>query len=124
MLIVGIPNALTRTFDFTPSASGSNPLGASNSTSGIDRLATFVIDEVLPAIRSQDHTLPYTVLAGDSLGGWLTSHAAATRPGVFTAGIAMSPSRWWLHPTQRVPSRSTAPPFHWSALQTPCMPDS
>ena len=94
MLVVGIPNGKDRTHDLTPPATG---LTAQNfkSAGGADKFAEFLIDEVLPRVRSRYRTLPTTVLAGHSFGGLFALHVAATKPGSFTGIIAMSPSLWW-----------------------------
>ena len=94
MLVVGITNGKDRTRDMTPAAIGTT---AKNfPTAGGSRVFTdFILDEVLPRVRSHYRTLPTTVLAGHSFGGLYALDVAATRPGAFTGIVAMSPSLWW-----------------------------
>ena len=94
MLVVGIPNGKDRTHDLTPPATGIT-LQNFKTAGGADRFADFIIDEVLPHVRSRYRTLSTTVLAGHSFGGLFALHVAATRPGSFAGIIAMSPSLWW-----------------------------
>lgn len=94
MIVVGIPNGPDRTHDLTPAATGS---AASNfpSAGGAAVFGDFIIDEVLPFVRSKYRTMPATILAGHSFGGLLALDVATRRPGTFTGIIAMSPSLWW-----------------------------
>lgn len=103
MLIVGIPNGATRTKDLTPVSRSPTAMSGADPGGGADRFADFLTDEVLPTIRARYRTTGYTVLAGHSLGGLFVIHMAATRPGVFAAGIAMSPSLWWSDSTLVAP---------------------
>ena len=94
MIVVGIPNGPDRTHDLTPAAIGS---AARNfpTAGGAAKFTDFLIDEVLPLVRSKYRTLPSTVLAGHSFGGLVALEVATHRPGAFTGVIAMSPSLWW-----------------------------
>lgn len=94
MIVVGIPNGKDRTHDLTPPATGS---AARNfpSAGGATAFADFLVDEVMPLVRSKYRTLPATVLAGHSFGGLIALEVATKRPGAFTGVIAMSPSLWW-----------------------------
>ncbi len=103
MILVGIPNGSTRTFDLTPQTTDSIFGPGPRGSGGADRFADFLIDEVLPAVRARYRTTPYTVLAGHSLGGLFVLHTVANRPGAFSAGIAMSPSLWWSDSTLIAP---------------------
>ena len=94
MIVVGIPNGPDRTHDLTPAATGS---AARNfpTAGGATAFADFLVDEVMPLVRSKYRTLPATVLAGHSFGGLVALEVATKRPGAFTGVIAMSPSLWW-----------------------------
>jgi predicted alpha/beta superfamily hydrolase len=94
LLIVGITNGKDRSHDMTPAATGS---AAKNfpTAGGAHTFTDFIVDEVLPRVRSKYRTLPTTVLAGHSFGGLFALDVAATRPGAFTGIVAMSPSLWW-----------------------------
>lgn len=94
LLIVGVTNGKDRTRDLTPAATGTT---AKNfpTAGGAHAFTDFLLDEVLPRVRSRYRTLPTTVLAGHSFGGLYAVDVAATRPGAFAGIIAMSPSLWW-----------------------------
>src|SRR3954469_5518776 len=94
MIVVGITNGPDRTHDLTPPATGSD---AKNfpTAGGATAFADFLVDEVLPLVRSKYRTLPATILAGHSFGGLVALEVATKRPGAFTGVIAMSPSLWW-----------------------------
>lgn len=94
MLVVGVTNGKDRTHDMTPAATGE---AAKNfpTAGGAHVFADFIVDEVLPRVRSHYRALPTTVLAGHSFGGLFALDVAATRPGAFAGIVAMSPSLWW-----------------------------
>ena len=94
LIVVGIPNGKDRTHDMTPPATGA---AATNfrTAGGADGLTSFLLDEVLPLVRSKYRTQPTAILAGHSFGGLFALHVAATRPGAFAGIVAMSPSLWW-----------------------------
>ncbi len=94
LIIVGITNARDRTHDLTPTATGST-LRNFRTAGGAEAFADYLIDEVLPMVRSRYRTQPSTILAGHSFGGLFALDVAATRPDVFRGVIAMSPSLWW-----------------------------
>jgi pimeloyl-ACP methyl ester carboxylesterase len=78
----------------TPAATGAN--AKSFPTAGGSRaFADFIVDEVLPRVRSHYRALPTAILAGHSFGGLFALDVAATRPGAFAGIVAMSPSLWW-----------------------------
>ena len=104
MIIVGIPNGKDRTHDLTPAATGSTAK-LFVTAGGASAFEAFIIDEVLPKVRTKYRTLPSTVLAGHSFGGLTALDVAATRPGVFNGIVAMSPSLWW---NDSIPARDYA----------------
>jgi predicted alpha/beta superfamily hydrolase len=58
--------------------------------------ARFLLDEVKPAIDSRFQTDPRdTSVGGSSLGGLVSLYLGLTRPDVFRAIAALSPSVWW-----------------------------
>lgn len=94
LIVVGIPNGRDRTHDLTPPAAGE--LARNFPTAGgAATFADFLVDEVVPFVRSKYRTLPATILAGHSFGGLLALEVASRKPGAFTGVIAMSPSLWW-----------------------------
>jgi predicted alpha/beta superfamily hydrolase len=94
LIVVGIPNGKDRTHDLTPVASGTRAKDFPTA-GGTGPFADFIVDEVLPLVRSKYRTLPSALLAGHSFGGLLALEVASKRPGTFTGVIAMSPSLWW-----------------------------
>jgi predicted alpha/beta superfamily hydrolase len=94
MIIAGVPNGRSRTHDLTPKASA-RTLRENRNAGGAAAMAGFIIDEVLPFVRSKYRTTSVTVLAGHSFGGLFALHVAASRPDAFSGIIAMSPALWW-----------------------------
>lgn len=63
---------------------------------GADRFLDMIAGEVLPAVERLAPLDPARrALAGHSYGGLFTLHTLFTRPGLFEAHIAGSPSIWW-----------------------------
>jgi len=63
---------------------------------GADRFLDMIIGEVLPAVERLAPLDPARrTLAGHSYGGLFTLHTLFTRPGLFEAHVAGSPSIWW-----------------------------
>ena len=94
MIVVGIPNGRSRTRDLTPKPSARTARENRNA-GGAAPMAGFVVDEVLPFVRSKYRTTPTAVLAGHSFGGLFALHVAASKPDVFAGIIAISPALWW-----------------------------
>ena len=93
-IIVGVPNGRSRTHDLTPRPSARTARENRNA-GGAAPMASFIVDEVLPFVRSKYRTTPTAVLAGHSFGGLFALHVAASKPDAFTGIIAMSPALWW-----------------------------
>jgi len=94
LLVVGLTNGKDRTHELTPAATGSTAK-TFPTAGGAHAYTDFILDELLPRVRSHYRTLPTTILAGHSFGGLFALDVAATRPGAFAGIIAMSPSLWW-----------------------------
>jgi len=63
---------------------------------GADRFLDMIVAEVLPAVAKIAPLDPARrALAGHSYGGLFTLHTLFTRPGLFEAHVAGSPSIWW-----------------------------
>jgi predicted alpha/beta superfamily hydrolase len=97
LIVVGIANT-DRTRDLTPThwdekdADGKDP----NPTSGGgDHLIDFIQKELMPEVERHYRTSPYRIFAGHSLGGLTAIHILITRPELFQAYIAVSPSLQW-----------------------------
>jgi len=98
VLIVGIANT-DRTRDMTPShADEKNPDGtvhADPTSGGADHFVDFIRNELMPEIERRYRVAPFRVFVGHSFGGLLAVHMLITRPDLFQAYIAASPSLWW-----------------------------
>ncbi|WP_336811547.1 alpha/beta hydrolase [Bosea sp. MMO-172] len=63
---------------------------------GADRFLDMIVDEILPAVARIAPLDPARrALAGHSYGGLFVLHTLFTRPGLFEALVAGSPSIWW-----------------------------
>ena len=97
LIVVGIANT-DRTRDLTPSHSDAkNPDGkvANPTSGGGDRFVDFIQNELMPEIEKRYRTAPYRIFAGHSFGGLMAVYILVTRPDMFNAYIAASPSLWW-----------------------------
>ena len=98
LVIVGIANT-DRTRDMTPShADEKNPDGtvhADPTSGGADHFVDFIQNELMPEIKRRYRVAPYKIFVGHSFGGLLAVHILITRPDMFQAYIAASPSLWW-----------------------------
>ena len=97
LIVVGIANT-DRTRDLTPThwnekdADGKDP----NPTSGGgDHFIDFIQKELMPEVEKHYRTSHYRIFAGHSLGGLTAIHILITRPELFQAYIAVSPSLQW-----------------------------
>ena len=99
LIVIGIANT-DRTRDLTPTrasdkdSSGKEtlPIGG-----GGDRFFDFIQTELMPEIDKRYHTAPYKIFAGHSFGGLMVIHILTSRPDMFQAYLAVSPSLWWDH---------------------------
>ncbi len=98
LIIVAITNT-DRTRDLTPTkATLPNPAGQPTefpTAGGADKFLKFIETELIPKIESSYRVQPYRIFAGHSFGGLFALHAFLTRPEVFNAYIAVSPSMQW-----------------------------
>jgi predicted alpha/beta superfamily hydrolase len=98
MIVVAITNT-DRTRDLTPTnASMWRPDGTEAkmpTSGGADKFLKFIEAELIPKIEKDYRTQPYRVFAGHSFGGLFAIHAFLTRPEIFNAYIAVSPSMHW-----------------------------
>ncbi len=92
MIVVALPNT-DRTRDLTPALSA--PAENMPTAGGADNFLAFIADELMPYVEANYRTAPYEVLVGHSFGGLFAVHALITRPEVFDAYVAISPSLWW-----------------------------
>jgi hypothetical protein len=62
---------------------------------GADVLLAFLEREVVPWVERTYRAGPLRILAGHSLGGLFSLHVLASRPGMFRAHVAISPTLSW-----------------------------
>jgi predicted alpha/beta superfamily hydrolase len=92
MIIVAIANT-HRTRDLTPTYDESyNEWGLSG---GADSFLDFIEQELIPFVNKNYRTNNFKILSGHSLGGLLSIYALQSRPHLFQAHFAFSPSLWW-----------------------------
>src|SRR5215469_242118 len=98
VIVVGIANT-DRTRDLTPThADVKNADGTIEhipTSGGGDHFLDFIQNELMPEIDRRYRTAPYRIFAGHSLGGLIAIHILTSRPDMFQAYIAVSPSLWW-----------------------------
>lgn len=97
LLVVGIANT-DRRRDLTPSqADVKNADGTVTRYTGgaADKFLDFIQTELMPEIEGRYRTAPYRIFVGHSLGGLLAIHTLSSRPDLFNAYIAVSPSLHW-----------------------------
>jgi uncharacterized protein len=94
LIVVGITNT-DRTRDLTPAKAVGPDAGQSPTAGGADNFLKFIETELIPEIEKNFRVQPYRVLAGHSLGGLFTIHALISRPELFNAYVAVSPSLQW-----------------------------
>lgn len=97
LIVVGITNT-DRTRDLTPTHSDdkdSDGKETAPTSGGGDRFFDFIQTELMPQIEKHYRTAPYKIFAGHSLGGLMAIHILTSRPQMFQAYLAVSPSLWW-----------------------------
>jgi predicted alpha/beta superfamily hydrolase len=97
MIVVGITNT-DRTRDLTPThvaQAPDNPNARFPTSGGADKFLKFIETELIPRVEKDYRAQPFRALAGHSLGGLFAVHAMLTRPELFNAYIAVSPSLQW-----------------------------
>ncbi|HZS48220.1 MAG TPA: alpha/beta hydrolase-fold protein, partial [Blastocatellia bacterium] len=99
MIVVGIGN-VDRNHDLTPThADLKRPDGgiamAVPTSGGGEKFLDFIQNELFAEIEKRYPTEPLKVFVGHSLGGLMVVHAMNTRPNMFGAYIAVSPTLTW-----------------------------
>ena len=102
-IVVGIaydgPEAyrLNRTRDYTPTHVPSGGYGPEYQqvSGGGPAFRQFLADVLIPFIEGQYRASPRRVLVGHSYGGLFATWVALSRPDLFSAYIAVSPSLWY-----------------------------
>jgi len=92
MIIIAIKNT-HRTRDFTPTYDVNyNEWGVSG---GADDFLDFIEQELIPYANKKYRANNFKIVSGHSLGGLLSIYALQSRPELFQAHFAFSPSLWW-----------------------------
>jgi len=98
LIIVGVANT-DRTRDLTPSRTDyprrDGGVIQAPTSGGAADFIKFFEKEPIPFINSRYRTLPYRIFSGHSFGGLFAVNALVTRPDLFDAVIALSPSLRW-----------------------------
>jgi predicted alpha/beta superfamily hydrolase len=98
LIVVGIISA-NRVKDLTPINSVINFNGkvdsAYKTSGGNEPFLNFIQHELMPYMEANYKTSSYKILAGHSFGGITTINCMLTRPALFDAYIAISPSLWF-----------------------------
>ena len=94
MLVVAIGNT-DRTRDLTPPSQDPAVTRTAPTHGGAAGFQTFIADELVPWLDKNYRTRPFRVLVGHSFGGLFAIHSLITRPDLFNAYIAISPSLQW-----------------------------
>ncbi len=98
VILVGVTNT-DRSRDLTPTRASLPRFDGSDrdypSSGGASAFLDFFEEELIPYIDRHYRTLPYRVFAGHSFGGLFALNAMLTRPTLFDAWIAVSPSLQW-----------------------------
>lgn len=94
VITVAIPNT-DRGRDLTPPSAQEFDREHFPTHGGADAFLRFISDELMPWVDSEYRTRPHSTLIGHSFGGLFAIHALLTRPDVFDAYIAISPSLQW-----------------------------
>jgi uncharacterized protein len=97
-IVVGVVNT-DRNRDLTPTRVESVTLeGAEQkypTSGGAAKFITFFETELIPEIERRYRTEKYRILAGHSFGAMFTLETLFTKPRLFNAYIAISPTMWW-----------------------------
>ena len=92
VILVAINNS-DRVRDFTPETSKETKIKYNlPQMGGADKFLSFISDELKPALANSYRVAPYSILIGHSYGGILSIYSQQTKPSLFDAHIAVSPS--------------------------------
>lgn len=94
MIVVAINNT-DRTRDLTPPSQEPMEQQFMPTHGGADNFQRFFAEDLMPWVEQNYRTHPYRVLIGHSFGGLFAIHTLTTRPELFNAYIAISPSLQW-----------------------------
>ncbi len=89
MMVVAIPNT-NRDRDLLPTK-----MAHVRNSGGGDNFLKFIETELIPFVDNNYRTYPYRILVGHSFGGLFAVYTLLTKPKLFEAYIAVSPSLHW-----------------------------
>lgn len=89
MIVVGI-SSKNRIRDYTPTK-----IETRKSSGGGEKFLDFIEQELIPYINKKYSTESFRIFSGHSLGGLLVLHTLHSRPNLFQAHFAYSPSLYW-----------------------------
>ncbi|WP_448564377.1 alpha/beta hydrolase-fold protein [Thalassotalea ganghwensis] len=89
MIVVGI-SSKNRMRDYTPTK-----IETRKSSGGGEKFLDFIEQELIPFINEKYSTENFRLFSGHSLGGLLVIHTLHSRPSLFQAHFAHSPSLYW-----------------------------
>ena len=98
VIIVAIPSTGDRTRDLTPTRPAperGNGRPYEPTAGGGPKFLEFIEAELVPLIEAKYRTAPFRLLCGHSLGGLFAIDALVSRPALFQAVVAASPSLDW-----------------------------
>lgn len=97
-IVVGIIS-VDRVKDLTPTNSSVNYFGKVDSSyktsGGNEQFLNFIQKELMPYVEANYNAGAFKIFAGHSFGGLTAVHCLLTRPEIFDAYIAVSPSLWF-----------------------------
>lgn len=94
LLVIAIQNT-DRSRDLTPPSQVQTEIERLPTHGGAANFQTFIADELIPWVEENYRTRPYKILVGHSFGGLFAINSLVTRPEIFDAYIAISPSLQW-----------------------------
>lgn len=94
MIVVALVNT-DRTRDFSPTRDISNRGSRFETAGGAENFLEFFEKELIPYVNKHYRTKDYRILVGHSFGGLFTVNALLSRPEMFDAYVAISPTFWW-----------------------------
>lgn len=94
MIVIAVNNT-DRNRDLTPPSQAALDLQYVPTQGGAANFQRFFAEELMPWVENNYRTQPYKLLMGHSFGGLFAIHTLTTRPDLFNAYIAISPSMQW-----------------------------
>lgn len=93
-ILVGIANT-NRSRDLTPAIMEEGKVKSNSTMGGADNFMKMIENDLFPFIAQNYSINGFRTLVGHSYGGLFAIHSLATKPEMFNAYLAISPSLWW-----------------------------